>query len=73
MNDLPLSIQNCNIDIFADDATLYKSSKGIESINSNLQVDVKMYSNGVSKKVWSWMKQKLSEDNKVRRKATKFK
>ena len=40
INDLPLSIQNRNIDIFADDATLHKSSNSIENINSNLQVDV---------------------------------
>ena len=40
INDLPLSIRNCNIDIFADDATLHKSSNSIDNINSNLQVDI---------------------------------
>ena len=40
INDLPLHIEHSNIDIFADDATLYNSSKDIRNINNDLQVDV---------------------------------
>ena len=40
INYLPLRIQNCNIDIFADDATLHKCSNSMDNINSNLQEDV---------------------------------
>ena len=40
INDLPLHIENSDIDIFADDATLHNSSNEIHNINNGLQVDV---------------------------------
>ena len=39
VNDLPLNLQS-NINIYADDATLYKSSKSLSEINELLQNDL---------------------------------
>ena len=39
VNDLPLNLQS-NIDMYADDATLYKSSKSLSEINELLQNDL---------------------------------
>ena len=42
MNDIPLHIQNSNIDIYADDVTLTSCSKwnNISSVNNNIRGDL---------------------------------
>ncbi|XP_063418925.1 uncharacterized protein LOC134701720 [Mytilus trossulus] len=40
INDLPLCIENCETDLYADDTTLHKSGKNIENIHDDVQEDL---------------------------------
>ena len=40
INDLPLFMNHCEADFFADDTTLYTNSKNIDAIENNLQADL---------------------------------
>jgi hypothetical protein len=40
INDLPLSISNCNTDMYADDATIHISGKNISDIQTKVQEDL---------------------------------
>jgi sarcosine oxidase/L-pipecolate oxidase len=40
MNDLPLSISNCNTDMYADDSTIHISEKNISAIQTKVQEDL---------------------------------
>ncbi len=40
MNDLPLSLPNKNIDMYADDSTLYTSGRSLDDIESTLSKDL---------------------------------
>jgi hypothetical protein len=39
INDLPLSISNCNTDMYADDSTIHISGKNISDIQTKVQED----------------------------------
>ena len=39
MNDLPLFLNYCYSDFFADDATIHTNSKMLKNIEGNLQLD----------------------------------
>jgi hypothetical protein len=40
INDLPLSISNCNTDMFADDTTIHISGENISDIQTKVQEDL---------------------------------
>ena len=40
INDLPLSISNCNTDMYADDSTIHISGKNISDIQTKVQEDL---------------------------------
>ena len=40
INDLPLFLQHCNSDLYADDSTFHTHSKDMEIIENNLQSDL---------------------------------
>ena len=40
INDLPLSISNCNTDMFADDSTIHISGENISDIQTKVQEDL---------------------------------
>jgi hypothetical protein len=41
INDLPLSIPNCNTDIYADDSAIHISGENISDIQTKVQEDLK--------------------------------
>jgi hypothetical protein len=40
INDLPLSISNCNTDMYADDSTIHISGENISAIQTKVQEDL---------------------------------
>ena len=40
INDLPLCIENCNTELYADDTTLHRSGKSIQNIELQVQEDL---------------------------------
>ena len=40
VNDLPRAVNNCNIELYADDTLLYFASKSVSTIESNLNLDL---------------------------------
>ena len=52
INDLPLSIQTCMLDLFADDATLSSSDPSIPKLTNCLNKDLKFSRIGVSEIIW---------------------
>ena len=40
INDLPLSISNCNTDMYADDSTIHISGENISAIQTKIQEDL---------------------------------
>ena len=40
INDLPLSISNCNTDMYADDSTIHISGRNISDIQTKVQEDL---------------------------------
>ena len=51
MNDLPSVIENCNVNLYADDATIYFSSKGPQEVQEVLEAELGQWptgSNGIS-------------------------
>ena len=48
INDLPLSISNCNTDMYADDSTIHISGKNISDIQTKVQEDL----NRIELHVW---------------------
>jgi len=40
INDLPLSISNCNTDMYADDSTIHISGENISDIQTKVQEDL---------------------------------
>ena len=45
INDLPLQVHDSQLSLFADDATLHDSSPSTQSINANLNADIKNIQN----------------------------
>ena len=53
INDLPLQVHHSQLSLFADDATLHDSSPSTQSINANLNADIKIFKIGAQRIAWS--------------------
>ncbi len=51
MNDLPLEVENCNLDMYADDSTLEANAKTVDQLEDKLASDIV--------KVEHWLKPRL--------------
>ena len=52
INDLPLSISSCVLDLFADDATLSSSDPSVLSLTNRLNADLENFQDWCKKKKW---------------------